>query len=65
MICFTGSRMNAAYSKEIRQKIHVFRSVTGTRKNIYPVLVTPFGVVTNKYSLELEITDLKIEVLFN
>jgi len=56
--------IDAAYSKELKQKIEVFRKQTGTRKNIFLTMVTPFGIKQNEYSNELEVIDIKLDDLF-
>ena len=41
------------YAEELRQKREVFRRVTGTRKNLFIVMVTTHGVADNAYAKEL------------
>lgn len=56
--------ITSAYAQELRQKVDVFRRVTGTRKSIFLTLVTPFGVVKNKHYHDLGISDIKADALF-
>ena len=56
--------IDGTYADELRQKIQTFRELTKTRKSIFLVLVTPFGIKRNKYALEMEITDIRLEDLF-
>ncbi len=60
----TEYTIDSSYAKELKQKIEVFRKQTGTRKNIFLTLVTPFGINRNEYSNELEVIDITIDDLF-
>ncbi len=56
--------IDSAYAKELRQKINVFRQVSGTRKNIFLTMVTTYGVIDNAYSQELQVITLTLKDLF-
>ena len=56
--------IDASYAKELRQKINVFRQVTGTHKNIFLTMVTTYGVINNVYSQELLAITLTLDDLF-
>ena len=38
------------YEKNLRNKLSVFRSVTGTKKALHLTMVTTYGILKNKYS---------------
>ena len=42
--------INKEYDEELRNKINVFREVTGTRKAVQLVMVTTYGLTQNMYS---------------
>ena len=48
----------------LRRKKSVFRHVTGTKKQIFIVLITTFGLIKNKHSLGLVDNVLDMNVLF-
>jgi AAA+ ATPase superfamily predicted ATPase len=60
-IAFT---IDKRYAADLRRKLDVFRSVTGTRKNIFLTMVTTFGVKNNAYAKELVANSLTLEDLF-
>ena len=41
------------YDAYMQQRMNVFRKVTGTRKTLVPVYITPFGLKNNMYSRRL------------
>lgn len=41
------------YDAYMQQRMNVFRKVTGTRKTLVPVYITPFGLTNNMYSRRL------------
>lgn len=41
------------YAEALRRKIGVFKQATGTRKNVFLTMVTPFGITDNAYAKEL------------
>lgn len=53
-----------SYANEIRNKINLFRTNTGTTKNVFLTMITTFGVKQNQYSLELVQNELTTECLF-
>lgn len=48
----------------LRNKMAVFRAITHTRKHLMPVLIAPFGVCSNAWSLELTPVQLSLDDLF-
>jgi AAA+ ATPase superfamily predicted ATPase len=60
----TEFTINKKYAMELRQKMDVFRKVTGSRKNIFLTMVTTFGVTDNAYAQELVANSLTMEALF-
>lgn len=56
--------IDTKYAKELRSKIEIFREQTNTRKNIFLIMLTSFGTKENEHSIGLEITNLKMDVLF-
>lgn len=57
--------LTKAEADALRNKIAVFKAVTGTRKHIMPVLIAPFGVLPNAHSLELLPAQLSMDDLFS
>lgn len=51
------------YAEEFRQKRDAFRRVTGTRKNLFIVMVTTYGVTDNAYAKELVASSVVAEAL--
>jgi hypothetical protein len=45
--------IDKAYATELRQKRDTFRRISGTRKNIFLIMVTSFGIVDNAHAKEL------------
>ena len=41
------------YDAYMQQRTNVFRKVTGTRKTLVPIYITPFGLTNNMYSRRL------------
>ena len=37
----------------MQQRMNVFRKVTGTKKTLVPIYITPFGLKNNMYSRRL------------
>ena len=56
--------IDAKYSTGLRRKIEVFKSVTGTKKNVFLTMITTFGVANNAYSMELVAGSITIGDLF-
>jgi DNA-binding transcriptional ArsR family regulator len=52
------------YAAELRQKLQVFRDVTGTRKNVFLTFLTTHGLTPNAYSRELVQESITTEHLF-
>ena len=53
-----------AYAMSLRTKMAVFRAATQTRKQLFWVFITSFGLVTNSHSLSLNAQSLTLEDLF-
>ena len=53
-----------AYAKDLRRKVEVFKSRTGTRKNVFLTMVTTNGIRRNIYSEELVSNQLTLDDLF-
>lgn len=53
-----------SYSKELEQKLEVFREKTKTKKNIHLVMITTYGVTKNEYSKTLVQNEISMEALF-
>ena len=56
--------MNAAYLKKLRNKESQFKSVTQTRKSIYTVMISTWGVKMNEYSKAILSNNLTMNCLF-
>lgn len=46
--------VNASFDMSMRHKISDLHTVTGTKYNIYPTLITTYGVIQNSYSMNLQ-----------
>lgn len=53
-----------SYARQLRQKIAVFRTETGTKKAIFLTMITTYGVYENEHARGLVQNDLDMEVLF-
>ncbi len=51
------------FDAELRQKVHIFKTETRTKKTLFTTLMTTFGLQLNAYSGNVQ-NDLKMEVLF-
>jgi len=56
--------IDAKYANELRQKVEVFKQITGTRKNVFLTMITTFGVFQNPYSAELVANSVTLDDLF-
>jgi uncharacterized protein len=56
--------LTKANADNLRRKKSIFRHVTGTKKQIFMVLITTFGLVKNKHSLGLVDNVLDMNALF-
>ncbi len=45
--------INKTYAENLRDKRRVFKAVTKTRKQLFFVMITTFGLTSNEYSMEL------------
>lgn len=52
------------YAAELRQKLQVFRDVTGTKKNVFLTFLTTHGITPNAYSRELVQESITTQTLF-
>lgn len=52
------------YAEQLKQKLSVFRSATGTKKTCWLTFITTYGVVQNTYYQSLVENDLKMEIFF-
>ena len=53
-----------AYAEELRNKLAVFEQKTGTRKALFLILITPYGVVPNQYSVGFVQQEVTLDNLF-
>jgi uncharacterized protein len=56
--------LDKEYAAQLRRKRSVFASVTGTRKNLFLTMLTPFGVRENEHYLSLVQAQISIDALF-
>ncbi|MEM0993164.1 MAG: ATP-binding protein [Bacteroidota bacterium] len=56
--------ISASYAKQLAQKIQVFKSQTGSKKNVFLTMLSVFGVKQNKYYLAHVTNQLTLEDLF-
>ena len=52
------------YHRELKHKIECFKNQTRTKKTLFLVMVTTYGVKKNQYSEEIISEDIKMDVLF-
>lgn len=45
--------LNKSYAQKLRQKKHIFKTITQTKKQIFITLITTFGLTANKHSIGL------------
>ena len=60
----TEFTIDKTYAKVLRQKMDTFTKVSKTRKSIFLILISPFGLKRNEYSSELIQQSLDINDLF-
>ena len=56
--------INKKYASELRNKVGVFKSETGTRKSVFLTMITTFGVQQNIHSTGLLQNELQMDDLF-
>jgi len=56
--------LDAVYLKKLRNKENQFRKSTKTRKGVYTVMITTWGVNSNQYSKAIVTTSLTMKCLF-
>ncbi len=52
------------YAEKLQNKIHIFKTQTQTKKNVFFTFLTAFGVKQNKYYLNIAANQFTIETLF-
>ncbi len=62
--CRSGFSIEAAYAKDLRRKMEVFRKQTGTRKALFLTMITTFGLNENTHSHSLNAIDVTMDALF-
>lgn len=53
-----------SYASELENKFTVFKEQTGSRKTLFLVMLTSFGVKENEYKVKLVQNDLRMDTLF-
>lgn len=56
--------ITAAYAKDLRRKMEVFRLQAGSKKNLFLTMITTFGLNENTHSISLDAIDVKMDALF-
>ena len=56
--------LDADYLQRLRNKENQFRISTNTRKGIYSVMITTWGIIPNKYSHAIVVKSLTMDCLF-
>jgi hypothetical protein len=56
--------INKKYAAELQNKIMVFRQATGTKKTLFTMLVTPYGVFSNEYRNQIVDAEVTMNSLF-
>lgn len=57
--------LNKAYAQQLRNKLSVFQTETGSSKTLFPTMVTTFGIQPNVYSIGLIQQTANLEDLFD
>lgn len=52
------------YVQKLRQKMRVFRETTATKKQLFYMMITTFGLKKNVHSLGLIVKELTLDDLF-
>jgi hypothetical protein len=60
----TSTKIDNDYSKNLRKKVDVFKTISKTRKNIFVTVITTFGIANNIYSNDIVSNSLTIDCLF-
>jgi len=60
----TVFEVSKEYTRQLQNKIEIFKRQTKTKKNIFLTFLTPYGVSENKYYLSLAANQLLIDDLF-
>ena len=63
---FSGSEfvIGKKYAAELDAKLNVFRTETGTRKTLFPTMITTYGTPKNEYYLGRIQAEVLMEDLF-
>ncbi len=56
--------ISKGYYNDLKNKLTELKSTTATRKNIFLVMISTFGISSNKYSVEILDNELRMECLF-
>ena len=56
--------ISKSYAESLQSKLHVFETVTKTRKHLFLTMITTFGIVKNEYSVGLVDQEVRLEDLF-
>jgi len=56
--------IDKSYAENLRRKVGIFKTATGTRKSVFLTFVTTFGLTQNEYSGSLVQQSLTMDVLF-
>lgn len=56
--------ISKSYAEQLRRKMTVFSEITKTKKQLFLVMITTFGILENKHSLGLVDNQLTMEILF-
>lgn len=60
----TAFEMTGQYAEQLRRKIHVFKTDTRTKKNVFLTLLTAYGASQNKHFLSVVTNQMTVEDLF-
>ena len=56
--------IDSNYSKNLRKKVEVFKTITQTKKNIFVTMISTFGIGPNIYSNDIISNSLTIDCMF-
>ncbi|MCL2162977.1 MAG: ATP-binding protein [Oscillospiraceae bacterium] len=52
--CRDEYEIDAAYDKQLRRRVEVFRRETGTKSALHTTLITTYGLIRNKYAAQVQ-----------
>jgi uncharacterized protein len=63
---FSGDEfvIDKKYAAELDRKVKIFKEQTGTKKTIFPTMITPYGTKQNMYYTGRIISEVRMEALF-